>query len=101
MELSPDADRQEELRQARIFSALRTIAGPDGVIAGTTQQIVERLKNVTAIDVPDLHDVLAQWRFSEKSTRLAGFDTPRKAWELAEAELGKVEATLRDDGIPS
>jgi Protein of unknown function (DUF3631) len=78
VEMSPDPDRQEELRQLRIFSALRTLAGPDGVLAATTQHIVERLKTVTALDVPDLHSVLAQWRFPEKNMRLPEFDTPRK-----------------------
>lgn len=101
VEMSPDVDRQEEMRQLRIISGLRTLAGPDGVLAATTQQIIQQLKTVTALDVPDLHDVLSQWRFPEKSIRLSGVDTPRRAWELKDADLAVVEAMLKEGAIPS
>ena len=100
VEMSPDADRQEEFKQLQILSALRTLAGPEGTLTGTTQQLIDQLKSVTNMDVPDLNAVLGQW-FTMKSIRLAGIDTPRKAWQITEAELTDIEAKLKSDGLPS
>ena len=102
VEMSPNLDRQEELRQLRIASALRTLAGPGGTLTGTTQQVIERLLTVTQVDVPDLHSVLSEWGVQEKSIRLPAVDTPRKAWEVTDAELASIEAILKGEGpIPS
>src|SRR5579872_3730968 len=96
VEMSPDPDRQEERRQLGIISALRTLAGPDeGVVTGTTQQIIAQLQAVTSVDAPDLHGILSEWGFSEKSIRLDGIETPRKAWEITDAEFATVEARLK------
>jgi hypothetical protein len=100
-DMSPDPDRQEEQRQLSIASGLRTLAGPEGTVADTTQRLIEQLRTVTGMDAPDLHGVLTAWGFSERSTRLAGFDTPRRAWEVSEAQLAEVEAKLREGGLPS
>ena len=100
-EMSQDPDRQEECRQLRILSALKGLAGPGGTLTEPTQKIVQQLKTVTAIDeVPDLHDLLLEWGFKEKSVRLPGVDTPRRAWDLTETELAAVEKRLTDDGLP-
>lgn len=100
-EMSPDPDRQEEKRQLLIVRALRTVAGPDGTVTGTTQQITETLRQVTTVDCSDLHGVLSSWGLEEKSMRLPGLDTPRRGWEITDAGLVTIEATLDDTGIPS
>jgi hypothetical protein len=94
-EMSPDPDRAEERRQLAIVSALRTIAGPEGTIAGTTQQLITMIRGLTGIEYLDLHSVLSGWGFSERSIRLRDFDTPRRAWELTDEALAGVERTLR------
>jgi hypothetical protein len=52
------------------------------------------LRQVTTADSTDLHGVLSGWAFREKSIRLLGFDTPRRAWEISDAELASVEGSL-------
>ena len=99
-EMSPDPDRQEEKRQLLIVRALRTVTGPDGTMTGTTQQITEMLRKVTTVDCSDLHGVLSSWGLEEKSMRLPGLDTPRRGWEITDAGLVTIEATLDDTGIP-
>lgn len=94
-EMSPDPDRQEEMRQLAIVSGLRTVAGEGGTVAGTTQKIASMLKEVTGIDAPDLSALLKGWGFAEKSMRLEGIDTPRKGWELSDADLAPTEEKLR------
>jgi hypothetical protein len=93
-EMSPDPDRQEEMRQLSLVRSLRTLTGPDGVVTGTTQQILEMLRTVTSGDFPDLHTDLSALGFAEKSMRLNDFDTPRKAWEITDADLAIIEASL-------
>jgi hypothetical protein len=93
-EMSPDAERQDEVRQLRVAAALRTLAGPGGTITGTTQQVIDRLRKVTDAECPDLHAVLSGWHFKEKSIRLPEFDTPRKAWEFTDDMLVAVEQRL-------
>jgi len=94
-EMSPDPDRQEEMRQLEIVRGLRTVAGDGGSIVGTTQRVTEMLKTVAGIECPDLHAVLTGWAFTEKSMRLQGIETPRKAWDLTDADLTQVEERLR------
>jgi hypothetical protein len=90
-EMSPDPDRQEEKRQLTILSALRTFVGVGGVYKGTTQQIIDGLEAITDVDCSDLHGLLEAWGFNERSCRLQGVDTPRKAWEIQDAALSAVE----------
>ena len=49
----------------------------------------------------NLHALLSEWEFKEKSIRVPSAETPRKGWEVTEAELAAVEHRLTDDGIPS
>ena len=97
-EMSPDPDRLEERRQLSILRGLRTLAGTGGTVTGTTQHIADMLQQVTTVDSTDLHGVLSSWEFREKSIRLPGLDTPRRAWEITDAELASIEARL--DGYP-
>jgi hypothetical protein len=94
-EMSPDADRQEEMRQLAVVRGLRAVAGEGGTVTGITQRVAGMLKEVAAIDAPDLHGVLSSWGFREKSMRLDNIDTPRKAWDLADADLAPIEERLR------
>jgi hypothetical protein len=40
----------------------------------------------------NLHALLSEWEFKEKSIRVPSAETPRKGWEVTEAELAAVEA---------
>lgn len=97
-EMSPDPDRQDERRQLSIAGALRAVAGPEGTITGTTQQITEMLRQVTNVDCSELHGVLVGWGFTDKSMRLTGIDTPRKGWEITDRELATIETNLNGEG---
>jgi hypothetical protein len=93
--MSPDADRQEEMRQLAIVKGLRAVAGDGGTVTGTGPKLTDMLKEIARVDAPDLIGVLRGWGFTEKSIRLENIDTPRKAWELADADLAQVEERLR------
>ena len=70
-------------------------------MSGTTQQIIRMLVKVTRFECSDLHGVLTGLGLSEKSMRLPGIETPRKAWELTDNQLGHIEgALLHNDGLP-
>lgn len=100
--MSPDADRQEEFRQLRIVTALRGMAGEGGSLVGTSQQLISQLATLADVgEVGDLTSLFREWGFEDKSLRLTGIDTPRKGWEITEAQLAAVDARLRADGIPS
>jgi hypothetical protein len=70
VEMSRDAERQDELRQLAVVAALRTVAGTGGCVRGVTQQIIDGLKTLTTVDCQDLHSVLKDLGFEEKSIRL-------------------------------
>lgn len=93
-EMSPDPDRREERRQLSIVRALRLVCGQEGTLTGTTQQIVGAVEQTTNVECADLHGVLSGWGFEERSKRLAGIETPRRAWEISDAELARVERSL-------
>jgi hypothetical protein len=93
-EMSPDPDRLEEKRQLAVVRALRTAAGSGGALTGTSTQIIDMLRQVTTVECSDLHGILSSWGFTEKSIRLPDFGTPRRAWEIAEADLAAIEASF-------
>jgi site-specific recombinase XerD len=66
-------------------------------VTGTTQKIIGMLREVAGVDCSDLHGVLSSWGFLEKNMRLAEIETPRKAWQIADTELAKIEASLEPD----
>ena len=71
-DMSLDPDHHEEQRQRAILAGLRSVVGPAGELAATTEQIAEMLRTVAGVECENLHGFLTEWGFHEKSYAAQG-----------------------------
>ncbi len=104
VETGRDGDTAEQAHALAIVRALRQKADGNGKVVGMTSELVAHLRSCSVFDgdsrpnavhESSLHELLTQWGFGKKSVRLA--DGPRRAWELADAELAEWEQELSAD----
>ena len=90
VEMCRDPEAAERARIGAIARALRKLVNGDGAAVGITSDFVTRL-DADGLDVQerDLHDMLAQWGFSQESVRLD--QGPRRAWVLQDIKLAEIE----------
>jgi hypothetical protein len=88
VEMCRDPEAAERARVRAIAGSLRKLVNGDGAAVGMTSNLMTHLR-ADGLDVQEreLHDMLAQWGFSQESTRLG----PRRAWVLQDAKLAEVD----------
>jgi hypothetical protein len=98
-----DPEIAEDVRRLRIASALAAEVAefPDGRFVGLTSELVVLLEGPgVPVTDRDLHTLLTEWGFDQKSARIYGGE-PRRAWNLDALALWKVEEKLRAAMHPS
>ena len=94
-EMGKDPEAEERTRHLSIVKALKQETNSDGVVVGMTSNLRTRLRS-RGIELTEneLHGVLTEWGFSQKSVRLE--EGPRRSWELQRSELDILEAAFSE-----
>lgn len=93
VEMGVDPEAVEERRKLAIIVALRGKVNGDGDVVGMTSELVAHLGGEgIEITENDLHGLLNQFVFDQKSVRLPM--GPRRAWRLSDARLREIEREL-------
>ena len=92
-EMGGDPETLEDEQRLAVVKALRRMSKA-GKVGGTTTELCEKLRK-DGVEGVNLHELLTEWGFTQKSVRLAG-RSPRRAWELSDILLAKLERELSD-----
>ncbi len=92
-EMGGDTETVADAERLSVIQALRGMANR-GQVVGTTTDLAEGLRDVGVVGV-NVQEHLTEWGFLQKSVRLPARG-PRRAWELDDRRLAKIERELAD-----
>ena len=94
-EMGGDTETVEDTQRVEVIRALRRIVVA-GTTVGTTTDLCDQLRK-DGMEGVNLHELLTEWHFKQKSHRLPGRG-PRRAWDLDDGRLARLERELV--GVP-
>lgn len=90
VEMCRDPEAAERERIRGIVRSLRKLVNGTGAAVGITSEFVAHLcAQGLEVQERELHDMLAQWGFSQESVRLD--QGPRRAWVLQDIKFAEIE----------